>query len=114
MPQRRITSTKVRLLSHVIFVLALNILLINFLAGLDAVEKKFGQGKINPEQSRGVNEKVTDGIRGLGEKITGFVLASFCAPDLSPIFLDSHGVKQAYLLTLDMLNSKKAPEKFSN
>lgn len=39
--------------------------------GVDAVEKKFGQGKINPEQSRGVNEKVTDGIRGLGEKLTG-------------------------------------------
>ena len=39
--------------------------------GLDAVEKKFGQGKINPEQSRSMNEKVTDGARGMFEKVTG-------------------------------------------
>ena len=32
-------------------------------AGLDAVEKKFGQGKIDPVAQRGTNEKVTDGIR---------------------------------------------------
>ncbi|KAI9854324.1 MAG: hypothetical protein M1830_006542, partial [Pleopsidium flavum] len=32
--------------------------------GLDTAEKKFGQGKVNPEQSRGMNEKVTDGARG--------------------------------------------------
>ncbi|MCJ1365936.1 hypothetical protein MMC16_005061 [Acarospora aff. strigata] len=39
--------------------------------GLDAAEKKFGGGKINPEQSRGMNEKVTDGARGMLEKATG-------------------------------------------
>jgi len=32
--------------------------------GLDAVEKKFGQGKIDPAKERGTNEKITDGIRG--------------------------------------------------
>jgi len=31
--------------------------------GLDAVEKKFGQGKIDPQAQRGTNEKITDGIR---------------------------------------------------
>ena len=40
-------------------------------AGLDAAEKKFGQGKINPEQSRGMNEKITDGARNMFEKATG-------------------------------------------
>ncbi|MCJ1231010.1 hypothetical protein MMC12_007685 [Toensbergia leucococca] len=39
--------------------------------GLDAVEKKFGQGKIDPEKQRGMNEKVTDGARGMFEKATG-------------------------------------------
>ena len=39
--------------------------------GLDAVEKKFGGGKINPEQSRGINEKITDGARNMFEKATG-------------------------------------------
>lgn len=39
--------------------------------GLDAAEKKFGQGKVNPEQSRGMNEKVTDGARGMFEKFSG-------------------------------------------
>jgi len=39
--------------------------------GLDAVEKKFGQGKVNPEQSRGMNEKITDGARNMFEKATG-------------------------------------------
>ncbi|KAI4124031.1 MAG: hypothetical protein LQ347_005898 [Umbilicaria vellea] len=39
--------------------------------GLDFAEKKFGGGKINPEQKRGMNEKVTDGARGMFEKATG-------------------------------------------
>lgn len=39
--------------------------------GLDAIEKKFGGGKINPEQARGVNEKITDGAREMFEKATG-------------------------------------------
>ena len=39
--------------------------------GLDAVEKKFGQGKIDPNKSRGMNEKITDGARGMFEKMTG-------------------------------------------
>lgn len=33
---------------------------------------------MNPEQSRGMNEKVTDGARGMFEKATGFAsLLSF-------------------------------------
>ncbi|KAL2057690.1 hypothetical protein ABVK25_002074 [Lepraria finkii] len=39
--------------------------------GLDAVEKKFGQGKVDPTKERGVNEKVTDKARGMFEKMTG-------------------------------------------
>ncbi|KAK3168107.1 hypothetical protein OEA41_004553 [Lepraria neglecta] len=39
--------------------------------GLDAVEKKFGQGKVTPAKERGVNEKVTDNARGMFEKMTG-------------------------------------------
>ncbi|CAF9935128.1 MAG: hypothetical protein ALECFALPRED_006310 [Alectoria fallacina] len=39
--------------------------------GLDAVEKKFGQGKIDPQKERGVNEKITDKARGMFEKATG-------------------------------------------
>jgi len=39
--------------------------------GLDAAEKKFGQGKIDPAKERGVNEKVTDQARGMFEKMTG-------------------------------------------
>lgn len=42
--------------------------------GLNAAEKRFGGGKVNPEQARGMNEKVTDGARGMFEKATGFVL----------------------------------------
>ena len=44
------------------------------LIGLDAVEKKFGQGKVNPEAQRGMNEKITDGARGMFEKATGYVI----------------------------------------
>ena len=40
------------------------------LIGLDAVEKKFGQGKIDPVKQRGMNEKITDGLRGMFEKAT--------------------------------------------
>ena len=36
-------------------------------------EKKLGGGKINPEQARGTNEKVTDGARGMFEKVSGYV-----------------------------------------
>ncbi len=46
-------------------------------AGVDAVEKKFGGGKINPEQSRGMNEKVTDSAREMFEKATGYVCSLF-------------------------------------
>ncbi|CAO2656067.1 Nn.00g048700.m01.CDS01 [Neocucurbitaria sp. VM-36] len=40
--------------------------------GLDTAEKKFGgaQGQ-NSEKNRGVNEKITDGARGMFEKATG-------------------------------------------
>lgn len=41
--------------------------------GLDLAEKKLGGGKINPQQSRGINEKITDSARGLLEKATGYV-----------------------------------------
>ncbi|MCJ1410046.1 hypothetical protein MMC19_004131 [Ptychographa xylographoides] len=38
---------------------------------LDMAEKKFGQGKVDPNKQRGMNEKVTDGARGMFEKVTG-------------------------------------------
>ncbi|KAG9780050.1 hypothetical protein KCU88_g3849, partial [Aureobasidium melanogenum] len=39
--------------------------------GLDAVEKKYGGGKIDPAKQRSTNEKITDKARGLVEKATG-------------------------------------------
>ena len=51
--------------------------------GLDAAEKKFGQGKVDPEKQRGMNEKITDQARGLFEKATGYAgspLALFLLP----------------------------------
>jgi len=39
--------------------------------GVDAIEKKFGQGKIDPAKSRSMNEKVTDKARDMFEKATG-------------------------------------------
>ncbi|KAK0517339.1 hypothetical protein JMJ35_000494 [Cladonia borealis] len=39
--------------------------------GLDTLERKFGQGKVDPAKERGVNEKVTDQARGTFEKMTG-------------------------------------------
>ncbi|MCJ1246636.1 hypothetical protein MMC30_003845 [Trapelia coarctata] len=39
--------------------------------GLDTVEKKYGQGKVDPTKQRGMNEKITDGARGMFEKATG-------------------------------------------
>ncbi|KAL9125871.1 MAG: hypothetical protein Q9217_004984 [Psora testacea] len=55
--------------------------------GVDAAEKKFGQGKVNPEKSRGMNEKVTDGARGMFEKATG---ADFLAGQFFDIRLEVH------------------------
>lgn len=49
--------------------------------GLDAVEKKFGQGKVDPAKQRGMNEKITDKARGMFEKATGYELF------LGPFFL---------------------------
>ena len=42
-----------------------------WITALDAAEKKFGQGKVDPQKERGVNEKITDGARGFFEKATG-------------------------------------------
>ena len=42
-----------------------------YTTGLDAAERKFGQGKVDPAKERGVNEKVTDQARGMFEKMTG-------------------------------------------
>jgi len=39
--------------------------------GVDAAEKKFGGGKIDPAKERSTNEKVTDKARGMFEKATG-------------------------------------------
>ncbi|KAK1147331.1 hypothetical protein N8T08_001408 [Aspergillus melleus] len=41
--------------------------------GLDSVEKKYGHGKINPQdpKTRAINEKVTDGARHKFESATG-------------------------------------------
>ena len=45
--------------------------------GLDAVEKKFGgerfAGPDAMQKNRGMNEKITDTIRKLIEKVTGYV-----------------------------------------
>ena len=51
----------------------LNIYCVYYLTttGLDAAERKFGQGKVDPAKERGVNEKVTDQARGMFEKMTG-------------------------------------------
>lgn len=38
---------------------------------LDAAEKKFGGGKVDPTKMRDTNEKITDGVRGMFEKATG-------------------------------------------
>jgi hypothetical protein len=43
------------------------------LTGLDALEKKFGQGKVDPTKMRSTNEKITDGLRQGFEKLTGYV-----------------------------------------
>ena len=48
--------------------------LINHLSGLDAVEKKFGGGSVDPAKQRGMNEKITDGARSVLEKATGYVV----------------------------------------
>ena len=40
------------------------------------MEKKFGQGKVDPNKSRAMNEKITDGARGMFEKATGYVVPS--------------------------------------
>ena len=43
---------------------------------LDAVEKKFGgQRFADPNKNRGMNEKITDFIRKMIEKVTGYVLS---------------------------------------
>jgi len=39
--------------------------------GLDAAEKRFGQGKVDPAKQRSTNEKVTDKARDMFEKATG-------------------------------------------
>jgi len=39
--------------------------------GLDAIEKKFGEGKVDPNKMRSTNEKITDGAREQFEKLTG-------------------------------------------
>lgn len=39
--------------------------------GLDAAEKKFGGGKIDPAAQRSTNEKITDSGREYFEKATG-------------------------------------------
>lgn len=51
--------------------LSINQFTINISTGLDAAERKFGQGKVDPAKERGVNEKVTDQARGMFEKMTG-------------------------------------------
>ena len=57
---------------------------------MDAAEKKFGGGKIDPQKERGVNEKVTDQARGMFEKVTGYV-PRFCAR-----FYLSHPLSQIF------------------
>ncbi|OKL62930.1 hypothetical protein UA08_01506 [Talaromyces atroroseus] len=39
--------------------------------GLGAAEKRFGQGKVDPQKMRSTNEKITDGARNMFEKVTG-------------------------------------------
>lgn len=38
---------------------------------LDTMERKFGQGKVDPVKMRSTNEKITDTLRGYFEKVTG-------------------------------------------
>ena len=45
---------------------------------LDAVEKKFGgQRFADPNKNRAMNEKITDFIRKMIEKVTGYVCLSY-------------------------------------
>jgi len=39
--------------------------------GLDYAEKKFGQGKVDPNKMRSTNEKITDYARNMFQKVTG-------------------------------------------
>jgi hypothetical protein len=39
--------------------------------GLDFLETKFGGGRIDPTKQREMNEKITDGARGMFEKLSG-------------------------------------------
>jgi hypothetical protein len=75
--------------------------------GLDAAEKRFGQGKVDPAKMRSTNEKITDGIRGQFEKLTGYVL-----PRLSLV------TRKKIALLTDFsrrnVDRKHVPEKFSN
>lgn len=41
--------------------------------GVDALEKKFGGGKVDPSKMRSTNEKVTDQATRMFEKATGYV-----------------------------------------
>lgn len=43
------------------------------LVGLDAAEKQFGGGKVDPAKMRGTNEKITDQATSMFEKATGYV-----------------------------------------
>ena len=42
-----------------------------FHIGVDAAEKKFGQGKVDPNKMDSTNEKITDQATGMFEKATG-------------------------------------------
>jgi hypothetical protein len=42
--------------------------------GVAAVQKKYGGAKYgDPNKTRGITEKITDGLRGFFEKMTGYV-----------------------------------------
>ena len=53
-----------------------HVLISNYQSGLEAAEKKFGQGKIDPQNMQGTNEKIADGARSVFEKVTGCVKPS--------------------------------------
>lgn len=90
--------------------------------GLDAFEKKEGI-----PQNRNLNEKVTDGARGLFEKATGFVFLNSLshppppvAPIYPPLFIAHTSVlyhgddMDANDETFFGIFSKDVPDKFSN
>ncbi|KKA21310.1 hypothetical protein T310_4686 [Rasamsonia emersonii CBS 393.64] len=54
-----------------------------FATGLDALERKFGHGKIDPAKMRDTNEKITDAVREGFEQWTGCACCTYKSTDIT-------------------------------